>query len=66
MISTGLKGTLDDAYTLADKLRNELRDVAAAAVDQHGQELVADAFALLYTADDLASRIDNLTRTLHP
>lgn len=63
MISTGLKGTLDDCYTAANKVKVEL-GFAFYNEDAGPQtrETLADLFDL---ADDLTSRIDSLSRTLH-
>lgn len=58
MTTTGLKGTLDDAYTLAEQLRDLLNDAALA--DNRYQPIITDLLNLADTADDLSSRLSNL------
>jgi hypothetical protein len=55
-----MKGLLDDAYELADKLRRTLDEAAAAAGEEPMfGDRAAPIQALANDADDLASRIDN-------
>jgi hypothetical protein len=58
MTTTGLKGTLDDAYTHAQRLKAEL---GAAfyneATGKATEKMIGDMYDL---ADDLSSRLSNL------
>lgn len=56
---------LDEAQALAERLRDELRELAADAADNRSVEGLRDRASLVAlwdAADDLASRID-LTRS---
>jgi hypothetical protein len=62
---SGLKGSLDDAYEHAQKVRQDLADAySIASGSDHGVTTWEDALKLWNLADDLASRIDNLRTAL--
>lgn len=55
---SGLRGLLDDAAPLADKLHWVLTQAASGAADDESPQVEADISALSSLADDLVSRID--------
>lgn len=55
-----MKGLLDDAYELAERLHETLRDAELGAADNHRCYVhVSRIRDLKDAADDLANRIDN-------
>lgn len=64
MDNTGLKGTLDDAFALAEKLCRELRDAHGIAIDNHSAEVRKDTLRLFDDAYELSSHIYNLSEAL--
>jgi hypothetical protein len=59
-----MRGLLDDAYELAEKLKDALADAEGIAGEQYSPRLVTRVGDLAAQADDLASRIDNLRSAL--
>jgi arginine repressor len=59
---SGLKGSLDDCYEAAEKLRYELN--GAVLSTNAGDNTILTLSEMADEADDLASRIDNLRSAL--